>query len=297
MTTEPLKKPPIPLAARIFLIILSYLFIVGVFQYVGMLVANVPNLSALKSMTIQQQLIIMLFSFAAMILLVFFFRKYVDNRSVVSLGFSFKNRFEDVIWGFVVAVAVIGTGSLILYLGGYIHFEAVHLNGSTLFLSFILFILIAFNEEILVRGYILNNLMDSMNKYLALVISSVIFAAFHLLNFHLSLLGILNIFLAGMLLGSSYLFTRNLWFPVSLHLFWNFFQGPVLGYSVSGRNETSLLTLKTNGAQTISGGAFGFEGSLVCSVLLILSVALLLLYMNRKFRPSELNYGGENLSS
>ncbi len=55
----------------------------------------------------------------------------------------------------------------------------------------------------------------------------------------------LNLLLAGMLLGASYLYTRNLCFPISLHLFWNWIQGPILGYQVSGNNfTTSMLTLR-----------------------------------------------------
>ena len=65
-----------------------------------------------------------------------------------------------------------------------------------------------------------------------------------------------------------YLYTRNLWFPISLHFFWNWIQGPVLGYEVSGnRFCETLFSLRLPANNLINGGAFGFEGSLVCTVL------------------------------
>ena len=82
--------------------------------------------------------------------------------------------------------------------------------------------------------------------------------------------------LAGMLLGASYLYTRNLCFPISLHLFWNWIQGPILGYQVSGNNfTTSMLTLRMPEENVLNGGAFGFEGSLICTVLMIVFTILI----------------------
>ena len=88
--------------------------------------------------------------------------------------------------------------------------------------------------------------------------------------------GVKEMVLAGMLLGASYLYTRNLCFPISLHLFWNWIQGPILGYQVSGNNfTTSMLTLRMPEENVLNGGAFGFEGSLICTVLMIVFTILI----------------------
>ena len=88
------------------------------------------------------------------------------------------------------------------------------------------------------------------------------------MNPNVAFLPMLNLVLGGLLLGASYLYTRNLWFPVSLHFFWNWIQGPVLGYEVSGnRFCETLFSLRLPANNLINGGAFGFEGSLVCTVL------------------------------
>jgi membrane protease YdiL (CAAX protease family) len=135
---------------------------------------------------------------------------------------------------------------------------------------------------VLMRGYILNNLMTGMNKYLALLLSSSIFGLLHLLNDGVTVLAMVNLILAGILLGSSYIFTKNLWFPISLHLFWNFFQGPVLGYSVSGMKVNPIFTLSSTGNELFTGGEFGFEGSIVCTVLLVTATAAVIGYYGKK---------------
>ena len=86
----------------------------------------------------------------------------------------------------------------------------------------------------------------------------------HIFNPEIAFLPMLNLLLAGMLLGASYLYTRNLCFPISLHLFWNWIQGPILGYQVSGNNfTTSMLTLRMPRRKRTEWRSLGFEGSLI----------------------------------
>ena len=130
-------------------------------------------------------------------------------------------------------------------------------------------------EEVLLRGYLLKNLMSSMNKYLALVLVSVVFAAMHGANPNVSLIGLVNIVLAGLVLGIYYVHRRNLWLPISMHIAWNYFQGPVLGVPVSGATTPSILTVTISGNELITGGDFGFEASLVTTVVLLVSMVVL----------------------
>ena len=76
---------------------------------------------------------------------------------------------------------------------------------------------------------------------------------------------------------ASYIYTRNLCFPIALHWFWNWIQGPVLGYEVSGNKFCNgLLALRLPEANLINGGAFGFEGSILCTVLMVVGTGLIL---------------------
>lgn len=276
------NKSSLPVWARIVLIIISFLIMAGVFQFIGMTIANIPltDKNALNEISFNKHLVLQLCAFLALIIVVYIFRNFIDKESIQSMGFSLRNRTTDIVAGFIMALAIIGGGTLILYILGYIDFSNIQFSLQTLLLSFCVFILVSLNEEILVRGYILNNLLTKMNKYLALVISAIIFALFHLPNSNLSLIGIINLFLAGLLLGSTYIFTKNLWFPISLHLFWNYFQGPIFGYSVSGQKTESILTLTTIGNKNIHGGEFGFEGSILCIIFSIVSILLIIRYYN-----------------
>ena len=86
-----------------------------------------------------------------------------------------------------------------------------------------------FSEELVFRGYLLSNFMESMNKYYALLYNSILFALMHSVNPNFNFIDFINLFLAGLLLGLPYVYTKNLWYPMSLHFAWNFFQGPVFG--------------------------------------------------------------------
>ena len=135
----------------------------------------------------------------------------------------------------------------------------------------------------MVRGYILNNLMTSMNKYAALVLSSIIFMAAHLMNANLSILGVINLFLAGLVLGIYYIHKRNLWFSIGMHLTWNFFQGPVFGFEVSGYETHSIIGQNIQGSEIITGGEFGFEGSILATIL----ITGIIIYLHFKYRNNE----------
>ena len=278
------KKPLLPVWGRIVLMLIAYFLLTGLFQVLGVLAADIPfdrgfSMSNLKT---EQLLIIQLFSFAALIIIVYIFRNSIDRKSIQSMGFSVKNRFSDIVAGFLFALFIIGGGTLILSLTGLVEIVDVQMNQRELLFGFLLLLLVAFGEEILVRGYILNNLLTNTNKYWALLFSAAIFALLHSLNFNLSLFGMINLLLAGIILGATYIYTQNLWFPISLHLFWNFFQGPVFGYPVSGMKIKSITTLKLSGSELLNGGSFGFEGSILCTFLTIIGIGVILYYYNRR---------------
>ena len=126
MTEQSLEKESktsLSIWARIVLIIISYFILAGIFQFVGGLIMNVPitNLTALKNMSINQLLILELCSFTALVIVMFRFRKFIDKKTILSMGFSFKNRIKDIIAGFIIALFIIGGGSLILYVLDYIN--------------------------------------------------------------------------------------------------------------------------------------------------------------------------------
>lgn len=288
-------KAAMPLWARIVLVLVSYYLLSGIFQVVGILFSDysISDLTDLKNMEPTLFLSLQVFGFLALVPVIYIFRKFIDRRSIASLGLGFKNRTRDVIIGFLFALSIIVGGSMILFAFEYINILEFQFDGKALLLTFVLFLFVSLNEEILVRGYILNNLLTKMNKFVALLISSVIFALMHGFNSDISFIPMFNLLLAGFLLGAAYIYTKNLWFSISLHLFWNFLQGPIMGYSVSGQKVDSMFTIEILGTNSMNGGGFGFEGSIVCSILCALTIGIVFWYYKRK---EKLELANENES-
>ncbi len=134
--------------------------------------------------------------------------------------------------------------------------------------------MIAFSEELIFRGYVLRNLMKSFNKWVALLISAVLFSIVHYSNVGIPFIGHFNTLLGGLVLGISFIVTRSLWMPIFFHLSWNFIQGPVLGFKVSGVTFDSILSIESTGPALLTGGEYGFEGSIICTVVLSLALAV-----------------------
>lgn len=201
----------------------------------------------------------------------------LERRPFSDLGLSVKGHAKGLWDGFFMAALLYLAGFGISFILGEVEVIGFQFKPLELLGSWVFFLLVALFEEILMRGYILGRLLHTgLNKFLSLFISAALFAFMHIFNPEIDFLPMLNLLLAGMMLGASYLYTRNLCFPISLHLFWNWIQGPILGYQVSGNDfTTSLLTLRMPEENVLNGGAFGFEGSLICTVLMIVFTILI----------------------
>ena len=92
-----------------------------------------------------------------------------------------------------------------------------------------------------------------------------------------------RLFAAGFILGISYTFTKNLWFPTFFHFGWNFFQG-LFGFEISGFNVDSwkIISHENTGnvPDIVSGGAFGIEGSVITLSCTIICTYLIFKYYN-----------------
>ena len=198
--------------------------------------------------------------------------------SLAGLGRSLAIRKKDLLSGISLAIVLYAVGFGVSLLAGAIEIAGVVFNPSSLLISFVFFLLVAITEEFALRGFVLERMLQGgVNKFLALFLSATLFSLVHIANPNFDFLSFINILLAGILLGSSYIYTRNLCFPIALHWFWNWIQGPVLGYEVSGNKFCDgLLTLYLPEANLINGGAFGFEGSILCTVLMVAGTAVIL---------------------
>ena len=274
-------QKPIKGWIRVLLIIIPFaLFVVGS-QMLASLVLGVKMSRQLTPTTFQRT-VFELFLLAGTIAVVSIFRRWIDRESFRSLGFGMKNFRKEAETGFWLGVLMISAGFLLLLVLREIYWDGINPDVNSIFLSLILFLAVAFLEELFFRGYILGNLMLSMNRWIALLVSSLVFTVVHMLNAHFTPIGFAAIFLAGILLGTPYIYTRSLWLPISLHFSWNFFQGTIFGFSVSGNKEYALVTQSRPADTILNGGEFGFEGSLLAVIFLTLAIAALIIYYRRK---------------
>jgi len=205
------------------------------------------------------------------IVLVLVFTKLVFKRDQTPIGLNFRGQERLACSGACLGIFLITSGSLILFAGNWLDWSKPETQVSDiLFLGGIL-LLSAFSEELVFRGFILGRLLTKTNRFLALMVSSAIFALFHINNPEVSPLAVMNIFLGGLLLGITYTFNRNIWFGFMLHFSWNFAQGPVFGIPVSGLVLPSIISSHIQGPELITGGQFGLEASLVQGILLLIS--------------------------
>ena len=228
--------------------------------------------------------LMVLLEFAIAVVSVGVFRLLVDRRSLGSLGWGLEAFPGEAMTGLFMGPALLGISALLMMASGHLEWVDINFDPSSLFVSLGLMGLIAFSEEMVFRGYILGNLLDSFaNKWVALILSGILFSAFHFTNPGIHTLAFVNLFLAGLLLGINYIYTRNLWFSFLFHLSWNFFQGPILGFKVSGLSLPALLVAEPKGDLFITGGDFGLEGSILNTTVSVIALCVLALLFERKY--------------
>lgn len=276
-TTSPVKGWVRPL-----LIMIPYLIIVSIFQAIGYWIVGLDPKDYLLPRTSMQNFVISLFTLIGTIIVITLFRRGVDNESFRSLGFYPKDLNKELITGLSLGALIITSGFGILILTNEIQWVGINLSSSDFMLGFLLFIAIALGEELLFRGYILNNLMLSMPRMVALLISAVLFSLMHIFNSDFTWFSFWDLTLGGLLLGISYIYTKSLWFPIAQHFSWNFFQGTIFGFNVSGNVTYSLFAQSRTTDNYWNGGKFGFEGSVLSIIFQLIAIIGIWWYYNRK---------------
>jgi len=218
---------------------------------------------------------------------IFLARRLLDRRPVASLGLTFdQHTLPDLLFGIGAMGVVMGLIYLAESLLGWLRFEGYAWQTQplsevllgTVLSMFWVFMLVGWREELLSRGYHLQNLADGLNLPWGVIISSSVFGLLHLANPNASWIAALGIFFAGLFLAYGYLRTRLLWLPIGLHIGWNFFEGPVFGFPVSGLTMPRLIQQVELGPDLWTGGPFGPEAGLIVLPALLVGAGLIYLY-------------------
>ncbi len=193
--------------------------------------------------------------------------------------------------GLMLAIFALEAGLGWVQIVGFAWQEGLLNAARALALGLGLYIAVAFTEELMVRGYILQTLAEGLPLRLAVLISSVLFGLLHISNPNASWVSTLNLIIAGVFLALGYVVTRRLWLPIGLHFGWNFFQGTILGFPVSGTEALTLIRQVENGPDIFTGGAFGPEAGLTGLVASLIGMGIILawgrLHGQSRVRPAR----------
>ncbi len=214
--------------------------------------------------------------------------KLTEKRKCSEL--SLRKLLPDTIQGLGIGslhfITVVGTMMLL----GVYSIKTTHFNGSEQLKNFIFFFGVAVCEEIMFRG-VLFRMMDRKWGFVkALIISALLFGFIHIPNENATLWSAIAISIeAGLSLGTIYKWCNNLWMPIGVHWAWNYMQGNVLGFAVSGIDSgSSIITPEITGHELITGGSFGAEASII-SVIIGIAFTLFFLRLIRKRELSKEN--------
>ena len=200
-----------------------------------------------------------------------------------SLGASFNKRwFRDLVIGSVVGFVTLALAVWIAIVGRGLSFSLNRIEPASVLRSMIgsgvLLVVAAFAEEAIFRGYALQTLSRAKLAWVGVLLTLVLFGIAHVTNPNVVPgFTFANTCLAGLWFAVAYLRTRSLWLPLGLHWAWNWALGWFFGLPVSGLNMVShpLLKASDTGPLWLTGGNYGIEGGLACTIALALCTLLL----------------------
>ncbi|MBE6754522.1 MAG: CPBP family intramembrane metalloprotease [Ruminococcaceae bacterium] len=239
-------------------------------------------------LTGERMMIVQLFITVAETIVAIIYCRLIEKRSLRSMGFRKKGWFKDYLSGYGIGALMICGSALICLLAGTLTFRvSVKPDLVVIGLAFLGYLVQGMAEEVLVRGYLMNSLIGSIKGKaavpVAVIVSSVIFAALHLGNPGMTALAFVNLTLAGIVFALMVIRTDNIWVACAAHSAWNFFQGHVIGSQVSGLTQmSSFLEAATQGSAIINGGSFGLEGGLGVTAVELIAIILMLVIPEKK---------------
>lgn len=234
--------------------------------------------------------------------------RFVDNRSNIEIAGIYLDKlwWKEFSIGSFIAALVMSTIFLFQWVTGTIQFLGFSWNlpGSSnwiipILIFFIKMASVGFYEELITRSYLLPNFKEGFtNRYIntskasfiAVVLSASIFGIMHALNDYVTIFAILNIILAGIMLAIPYIITGRLAYSVGIHFAWNFFQGGVYGFRVSGIPiRGTIIHIQQGGDALWTGTSFGPEGGLIGTFGIIIISILCFVIIKKSGIPLELH--------
>lgn len=207
------------------------------------------------------------------------------RKPLTELTGKFDDRwFRELCLGGLIGSALMLIPALILGISGWVDWQWNPEGASILLPSLSIFAGGAVAEELLFRGFIFQRLISGLGQWPAQLIIAAFFLLTHLNNPGMTggikVMASINIFLASILFGLAFIRTQSLAMPIGLHWMANWIQGGVLGFGVSGAEQSGLsIPVFREASVWLTGGRFGLEASF--PGLICLLIALLVLYKRK----------------
>ncbi len=209
----------------------------------------------------------------------------VSRIKLMDLGLDFKNAFSKILKGLIGGFIAISLVVLLINLVGGVQttyvFKSEYIG--SLLLGMVFFAFQGTYEELVFRGYLIPHFSKAMGIIGSIILSSFLFMALHGLNPGMTTIPIINLFLAGVVFGIVYYYSGNLLVVGFAHAIWNYAQGFIYGSNVSGLNLNASIFKSppiTNDA-LLSGGKFGFEGSIITTIVGVV-ITIVFVFLIRK---------------
>ena len=214
------------------------------------------------------------------ILLSFFFATWImgsiEGRSIAEYGLPWRRMFGGRFWvGTLLGFASLTCLLLAMRLVGVFHFGTFALRGADVgkwaLIYVVVFVLVALTEEFSARGYALYTLTMIAGFWPAAMVTAIVFGYTHSGNSGEDWIGLANVGLFGLLACLLLRRTGDLWMPIGLHMSWDWSETFFYGVANSGKTYPGqLMNSSPSGPALLSGGSVGPEGSVLCTLLMVL---------------------------
>jgi uncharacterized protein len=210
--------------------------------------------------------------------------KWVDHRALIGLGL--RRDVAVAQWLRGAAVGMLMMASVVVVWFWLVGGAAWSVNPDpataaiALILGFVGFVVQGASEEVLFRGYVLENIRAKWGMTWGIGVSALLFSLAHMPNTAFGALPFINLVLFGVATGlwKLRLDAGQLWGVCAIHSMWNWMQQVVFGLPNSGLASPPDETLfsvvpNTSAAAFIWGSGFGPEGTLGATLVLLAVIA------------------------
>ena len=222
------------------------------------------------------------FGYALFIAVTLIYCRIVEKRKVMAM--NVKEAEVGYLCGGLLAILLLALIFAVCYFAGAVEFTGINsdFNAVYLILFFFGFMFQSMAEEVMTRGFLLSSLVKKISLPTAIFISSTAFALPHFptlfeAEFKFAVVGVLNLYLVSAVFSMLYINRKNIYVVGGLHCVWNFMLYSVMGLSVSGSESgtNSILNFNVVSQNILNGGMYGIEASLVATVVLGITLAVL----------------------